>query len=155
MTYSPAELVCVCRDWNQNEDPHETWQASIFPPIGSHKMASYWSFLGASCIPQDISHIYIKILWHNPEFLTHKIGKSFKRKAVKVMKHHLLNEGIREYLFLLHEWHYPSTVFEIWAVSSVLNTGCDNIRLTPIIITILTITIRPGLDSNKAQFMTN
>ena len=58
-------------------------------------------------------------------------------------------------IFLLHEWHQPSTVFEILAESSVLNTGCDNIRLTPIIITILTITIRPGLDSNKAQFMTN
>lgn len=47
--------------------------------------------------------------------------------------------------------------YNIWGelVSNVLNTGSDNISLTPIIITILTITIRPGLDSNKAQFMTN
>ena len=69
------------------------------------------------------------------------------------MKHHLhLNFWMKEgdLIFLYHEWHHSTEL-----VSNVLNTGSDNISLTPIIITILTITIRPGLASNKAQFMTN
>ena len=51
---------------------------------------------------------------------------------------------------------WMASQYNTWGelVSNVLNTGSDNISLTPIIITILTITIRPGLDSNKAQFMT-
>ncbi len=69
------------------------------------------------------------------------------------MKHHLhLNEGRGFDLFVA----WMASQYNTWGelVSNVLNTGSDNISLTPIIITILTITIRPGLDSNKAQFMT-
>lgn len=141
---------------NQNEDSHETCHASTFPRIGLNRTASHWSILGASYIPQDISHIYIKIFdiilsfWHTN-------GKKYPKKSSQSHEtssaSELLNEGRGFDLFV----SWMASQYNIWGelVSNVLNTGSDNISLTPIIITILTITIRPGLASNKAQFMTN
>ena len=157
MTYSPRELVYVCvgpgqskPKWRLTRNMSRQHISSHWPQQNSVLLVNPGGLLHST---RHISYLY-QNFWHNPEFLTHKWEKVSKEKQSKSWNIICIwtsewRKGIWSFCCM-----NGITVHRV-LVSNVLNTGSDNISLTPIIITILTITIRPGLDSNKTQFMTN